>query len=150
MTLLRKILQERDSKIKSMFYDIERQEKTGLFHELDKGFACGRLLKNKINEICDEFRHFDFGNEKLDKFYLNHLLRVTTQVTKNCLVLENLTSEVVLVAFLHNAIEKNVYTRSFLENSFGRFVSEAVVVLTQDIKKIEDRAFWDEYYAKLY
>ena len=150
MTLLDKILQERNDKIKSMFFDIEKQEKKHLFRELDTSSVCAKLIKNKINEICDEFRHFDFVNETLDKFYLNHLLRVTTQVTKNCLALGNLTSEVVLAAFLHNALEKNVYSRSFLKNRFGSFVSESVVTLTQDRKKMEDQGFWDEYYAKLY
>ena len=148
--MLEKILQERDKKIKSMFFDIERQEKKTLFEEIDKGFACSKSITIKINEICDEFRQFDFGREELDRFYLNHLLRVTTQVTKNCFVLGNLTKEVILSAFLHNALEKNIYPKSFLEDNFGCFVAEGVEALTQDRKRMEDRGFCDEYYAFLY
>lgn len=139
---------ERQRKLRTLFFDHVSEEASLLWAAVE----CLELQTGQREELERTLAFAGlhaYGKRDLDRYYVTHPIRVARFAAQWLLGRQARDYDMLSLALIHNAIEKEVLSPQQVEERWGAWVRDATALLTLDREAMRAEAGRRAFYARL-
>src|SRR5690606_26242029 len=139
---------EREKKIRSIFVDTV----DSIVLEFNKKIMTSSKVidKDKVSKALKFALSCNYGQGEFVKYYVSHPIRVSIFALDWMSHHDDWNTDFLVAAIIHNAIEKDVLTKSEIKEAYGDWCANTIEVLTQDRQLMKQLEHNVKYYEKIY
>ena len=144
-----KIEIQRSEKFISLFFN-QVDDSLLLLRKSLKLIECRKEEEEKIEKSLQFALNQDYGDAPMSNNYICHPLRVADLCTDWMIRYNDVNTDLIVAAIIHNVIEKNILNFEQIQDSYGTWVAETIKFITVN-REAEKQAGWaNNYYVELY
>jgi (p)ppGpp synthase/HD superfamily hydrolase len=139
---------ERHRKLRTLFFDHIAEEAGRLWAAVER-LDITAVQRAELERTLVFAGDQAYGERDLDRYYVTHPIRVARFAAQWLLGRQARAYDMLSLALIHNAIEKEVLSPQQVEERWGAWVRDATVLLTLDREAMRAEAGRRAFYARL-